>query len=187
VAFGLLLVVFAGLALLVTPSSTPRASTPVIAVGVLGVSAFVFTGVLVAARDVTTLVVEPQSAEVQLLRSALDSPGVPAPGRVVFVKPSSSQGAAPLVRYDEFGPPSTYFPWVPNPAVLLVLRERLQRAQPEIEVLAWDQAPATRRAPGDAFVDMRSLRQRRVGWQLWTLEAASTARPTGAGPSARRR
>ncbi|MDX6407389.1 MAG: hypothetical protein QOE13_460 [Gaiellaceae bacterium] len=187
VAFGLLLVVFAGLALLVTRSSAQRARTPVIAAGVLAVSAFVFTGVLVAARDVTTLVVKPQSAEVQLLRSALHNPGVPAPGRVVFVKPSSSQGAAPLVRYDEFGPPSTYFPWVPNPAVLLVLRERLQRPQPEIEVLAWDQAPATRRAPGDAFVDMRDLRQRRVGWQLWTLEAASTAMPTGAGPSARRR
>ena len=86
------------------------------AVGALAMTAFVLGGVLIAARNVTTLVVKPQSVELQLVRSELSSAIHTGPHLVVFVKPYYTEGAAPLVRYDEFGPPSTYFPWVPSPA-----------------------------------------------------------------------
>jgi hypothetical protein len=179
-AFGLLFVAFAGAALWGDRFSWRRST------GVLAAGALALTGVVMAARNVTTLVVEPQSAELQMLRSALDDTTPPNPCRVVFVKPNWTQGAAPLVRYDEFGPPSTYFYWVPNPAVLLVLRERLQCRNPTIDVLAWDQAPATRGGAGTTFVDMRGLRKRRVGWSLWTLHGASRATAGADAPSARR-
>jgi hypothetical protein len=184
----LLFLIFAGVGLWATGSSSQRFGRPAIAGGLGAVSAFALTGVLVAARDVTTLVVKPQSTELQMLRSALDSPGTPTPQRVVFVKPNWTQGAAPLVRYDEFGPPSTYFAWVPNPAVLLVLHERPQsNAHPAIEVLPWDApAPAATAAPGDAFVDMRKLRKRRVDWTLWTFHAAPRASAADHALSARR-
>jgi hypothetical protein len=160
--FGVLFVILAGIGLRRAPAT---------AIGVVGVSTFALVAVLVAARNVTTLVGKPQSVELQLLRSRLE--GLQAPERLVFVKPNWNQGAAPLVRYDEFGPPSTYFPWVPNPAVLLVLREQRVRADPAIEVLAWDQAAAIRSAPDGLVVDMRRLQQRRVGWTLWTLRYGS--------------
>lgn len=149
-------------------------------------TAFVFGGVLIAARNVTTLVVKPQSAELQLVRSELSSARAPGPHRIVFVKPSYTDGAAPLVRYDEFGPPSTYFPWVPSPAARLVLRERLPKAHPALTILAWDEAPASTAGQGDAFVDMRELQERRVGWSFWTLHAAPRTTTAADAPSARR-
>jgi hypothetical protein len=158
------------------------------ATGVATVTTFALAGVLVAARNVTTLFVEPQSVELQLLRSSLASPSAPDPPRVVFVKPNWTQGPAPLVRYDEFGLPSTYFAWVPNPATLLVLGERLhRRANPTIDVLPWDaRAPDAEARPGDAFVDMRKLQRRHVGWSVWTLHAARPATAPADAPSARR-
>jgi hypothetical protein len=75
-----------------------------------------------------------------------------------------------LVRYDEFGVPSSYLPWVPVPAVRLILREqRRQRSMPVIDVLAWDapNIPRTTR-PGEVLVDMRKLRERRIGWRVWS-------------------
>jgi hypothetical protein len=186
--FTLLFVIFAGVGLWGTGSSSSLSSPAVaIATGVLTVAAFTLAGALVAARNVTTLVVKPQSVELQMLRSALNEPTALDPARVVFVKPNWNQGVAPLVRYDEFGLPSTYFGWVPNPATLLVLGERLhRRVNPTIDVVAWDaRAPSTRVESGDAFVDMRKLQRRRVGWTVWTLHAARSATSAADAPSAR--
>jgi hypothetical protein len=177
--FALVLVTLAGLGLWSVGSTTWHRSAA--AVGVLAATAFVVAGVLIAARNVTTLIVEPQSVELQLLRSDLDRR--PDPHHVVLVKPDWNQGAAPLVRYDEFGPPSTYFAWVPSPAVRLVLRERPRSSRPIIDVLAWDQIRQAKAAHGDILVDLRELQRYRVGWSVWTLQAAR--RPTAA-PSARR-
>jgi hypothetical protein len=129
-----------------------------------GVLAFAVAGTIIAARNVTTLLVKPQSIELQLLRSELDSP--PHPARVVFIKPNFNQGPAPLARYDEFGLPSTYFAWIPNPATELVLQER-----PQIDVVAWD-APKPMAGPGDGFADMRRLDRRPVDWSVWTFSKA---------------
>jgi hypothetical protein len=183
VAFVLLFAASAGIGLWSLGSRSTR--WPAVTIGALAAAAFTLGGLLIAARNVTTLVVEPQSVELQMLRSALNTPRAPDPQHVVFVKPNPTQGAAPLVRYDEFGPPSSYFPWVASPAVRLVLRERVPSAVPRIDVLAWDQTDAAKALHGDAFVDMRQLRKRRVGWSLWSLDAAS--RPTVApAPSAQR-
>jgi hypothetical protein len=155
--FGFAGVLFLAFALLAV---WPRA---VAAVAVGG--AFAVCGALIAAQNVTTLIVTPQSAELQLLRSQLVEPR--APRRVVFVKPNWTDAAAPLVRYDEFGPPSTYFSWVPQPAVLLLLDGR---AYPPIDVFPWD-ASTPPVEQGSGFVDMRTLDERRVDWTLWTLRA----------------
>ena len=139
--------------------------------GALAAAAFALTAVLLAARNVTTLFAEPQNLELRMVRSALDRPTAAPVRRVVFVKPFFRRGAAPLVRYDEFGVPSSYLPWVPIPVVLLTLQERRNQAvRPAIDVLAWD-APTIPRTtrPGEVLVDMRKLRQRRIGWRLWTL------------------
>lgn len=183
-AFALLFIVFAGTGLWTI--GDPGRRTSAAALGALAMTAFVLGGVLIAARNVTTLVVKPQSAELQMMRSELSTARTPGPHLIVFVKPSYTEGAAPLVRYDEFGPPSTYFPWVPSPAVRLVLREQLSKAHPVLEILAWDEAPASRAEQGDAFVDMRELRERRVGWSFWTLHAATRTTPKADAPSVRR-
>jgi hypothetical protein len=183
-AFVLLLVTFAGVGLWTIESPSRR--RPAAALGALAMTAFVLGGVLVAARNVTTLVVKPQSVELQMLRLDLNSPRAANPHLIVLVKPYVTEGAAPLLRYDEFGPPSTYFPWVPSPAVRLVLRERLPRAHPDLAIFAWDEAPGTRAGQGDAFADMRKLRSRTVGWSFWTLHAASGATTAAGAPSERR-
>jgi hypothetical protein len=178
--FAALFTIFAGLGLWMTESSwerfraRPAARFLAVGTGGLAITAFVLTGVVLAARNVTTLMVKPQSVELQMLRSALTSSTTTAPRRVVFIKPNWNQGAAPLVRYDEFGSPSTYFAWVPNPAVLLLLNEgRRQHVLPAIEVLPWTtRTVSTGSEPGEIFVDMRKLQERRVSWTLWTLRAA---------------
>jgi hypothetical protein len=137
-------------------------------------AALVITGLVLAARNVTTLFAKPESLEHQMLRSALASHDVARVRRVVFIKPNWSQGAAPLVRYDEFGLPSAFAPWVPDPAVKLVLREQGGTQNPAVEVLAWDQAARVPRGSRVTVVDMRKLRQHRVGWNFWSLRAADS-------------
>jgi hypothetical protein len=100
------------------------------------------------------------------MRARIDRPA----RDVVFVKPNWTEGAAPLVRYDEFGPPSTYFPWVPQPAVDLLVRER-RGARPHVAVFAWDQMEEARTQRG-LLVDMRALERRRGGWKVWTTTFA---------------
>jgi hypothetical protein len=136
-----------------------------VAVAVTG-AALLIGGVVIAARNVTSLVVQPQSKELRLMREKIDRPA----RSVVFVKPNFTQGAAPLVRYDEFGPPSTYFPWVPIPAVALLVRER-GGPRPQVAVFAWDQLREARAQTG-VLVDMRPLERRRGGWTVWTTTFA---------------
>jgi hypothetical protein len=152
--------------LLAAAAAVPRAAVPAAAVvaGVLLVG-----GVVVAARDVASLVIEPQSKELELMRARIDR----AARKVVFVKPDGSDSVAPLVRYDELGPPSTYFPWVPPPAVDLLVREH-GGSKPHLDVYASDQIREARNRPG-LLVDMRALERERGGWRLWSI--ASARRP----------
>jgi hypothetical protein len=152
-----------------------RTNVGAIATGRLVVVAIAVTGLVLAARNATTLFAKPENIELQMLRSTLDNSNEPGLRRVIFVKPDWNQGAAPLVRYDEFGLPSSYAPWVPDPAVQLVLRERGRNApRPAIDVLASTASavPSPGR-PNTVVVDMRKLQQRRIGWSFWTLNAAS--------------
>jgi hypothetical protein len=108
-----------------------------------------------------------------MLRTALRRSGTPDVRTVWFIKPNWTEGAAPFVRYDEFGLPSSYAPWVPDPAVLLLLRERGQKQRPSISVFAWDQTAAFEHSHPPSFlvVDMRKLHARHVSWSVWTLHA----------------
>jgi hypothetical protein len=71
---------------------------------------------------VLTLFVVPQTTELRLIRSQVAALPVGVP-RVAFAPTAYNQGMAHLVRYDEFGLPSTAHVFVYEPAVLLLLRE----------------------------------------------------------------
>jgi hypothetical protein len=89
----------------------------------LGVSvAFVGASVVLAASNVTTLIVEPQMTELRLLRSQVAGVRTDAP-RIAFVETDWHGGMTNIVGYDEFGLPSSARPWALEPAVDLVLRE----------------------------------------------------------------
>jgi hypothetical protein len=145
----------------------PRA---VAAGGAFVAAVLVVGGLAIAARDVTSLVVDPQAKELELMRADIKGPAA----NVVFVKPNGSEGAAPLVRYDELGAPSTYFPFVPLPAVDLLIRER-GGDHPRVEVFASDQIAEARKQKHGVLVDMRALERQRGGWSVWTT--ASALRP----------
>lgn len=95
--------------------------------------ALVCVSTFVAARNVSTLFVGPQATELRLMRSQIAAlpDGV---ARVGFVETAWSQGMTKVQRYDEFGLPSSGQPWVPQSAVLLILREegRLVPGRPPI-------------------------------------------------------
>jgi hypothetical protein len=91
----------------------------------------------------------------------------------VLIQPNWNQGAAQLVRYDEFGLPSTFAYWVPRPAVQLIARETHRDARPKVEKRSWDTPSPGDPPPGSVVVDMRELEQGRVGWSLWSLHGTS--------------
>jgi hypothetical protein len=142
-------------------------------IAAVAVGAFAVAAVVIAARNVTTLVVEPQSIELEQLRTKLGNSAEPAhAAHILFVKPNYTPSPAPLQRYDELGLPSTYFYWVPDPAARLTLKDLHRRSNASIEVVAWD--VRVMRRPGEGLVDMRTLGRRHVGWSVWTLHSART-------------
>jgi hypothetical protein len=173
--FVLLLAVFAALGLAVTSRHFQSSRGTVLRLAPIAFCAaagamFVLTGSLLASRNITSLFVQPQNVELQLMRSTLARPGRQPLERAVFIRPYWSQGAAPLLRYDEFGLPSTFAEWVPRPAVYLIARETHRDARPEVEVLRWDTQPSPDQStPGSVVVDMRNLERARVGWSLWSV------------------
>lgn len=151
------------------PGMSPTANTAARAVGATAIALLVSGAGLLASRNVTTLFVKPQSLELNVLRTTLRAGPAREVRKVVFVRPGGWQGAAPLVRYDEFGLPSSVAPWVPYPAVFLVLREQRHLAD---RLTVDDLPPETKSIPSaDVVVDMRRLQDLRVGWTFWTLEA----------------
>jgi hypothetical protein len=89
---------------------------------------------------------------------------------VVFIQPSADQSAAPFVRYDEFGYPTSTSGWAPAPIVFLLLREE-HRSGSVIATLppGTTTIPRGTIPPGSTVVDMRRLGSARVGWSWWTL------------------
>jgi hypothetical protein len=123
--------------------------------------AFVAASAFFAARNVTTLFVEPQSTELRMIRSQVAA--LPAGvSRVAFVQTGRDQGMSTFVSVDEFGVPSSAQPWSPEPFVLLVLREegRLgpQGTRPVVDMLP----PYTATLPkNEPVVDVRGLQRLR--------------------------
>ena len=129
--------------------------------GVLAMTAAVaFVGVSAysANRNVTTLIVVPQSTELRLVRSQLAR--VPAgTQRLAFVETGNDQSMAPFTSVDEFGVPSSARPWVPRPFALLILHEQgklsVDQPEPIVDVLP----PTTTAYPkNEPVIDVRELR-----------------------------
>src|SRR6266545_4580341 len=152
-----------GLSLLIRDWLQPR----------IGVRAFTLAGQLafgisiasvaaiafVASRNVTTLVVDPQSTELRVIRSRVAALPTSLP-RVGFVGLAWDQG---MTRWysDEIGVPSSARPWTPEPAVFLLLREkgRLDPAGPRpiVDWLPWDTTTLPQDEP---VIDLRGELQR---------------------------
>jgi hypothetical protein len=88
----------------------------VLAVGV------VVAGAFIAAKNVTTLTVEPQMTELRLFRAQVARH---ADARLISIALTDrNQGLEKLQAFDEFGLPSSSRPWVVRPWLDLILRER---------------------------------------------------------------
>jgi hypothetical protein len=127
----------------------------------IGATTFVAASAFVAARNVMTLFVEPQSIELRMIRSQVAV--LPADvQRVGFVGTAYYWGLTKLVIIDEFGLPSTSQLWTLEPSVLLILREegRLpeQGPRPEVDIIQYDTNPLPTDEP---VIDVRGLRELR--------------------------
>jgi hypothetical protein len=118
--------------------------------------ALVGTGAFVAARNVTTLVVEPQNTELRVLRSHVAALPLGA-ARIGFVQIGWNQGFATRLISDEFVPSSAR-PWTGEGAVPLILREegRLppQGQRPIVDIVPWNTTTLPENEP---VVDLRGL------------------------------
>jgi hypothetical protein len=151
-----------GLWLALRDSLRPRLSGREMAgLGVLAMTAavaFVGFSAYSANRNVTTLIVVPQSTELRLVRSQLAR--VPAgTQRLAFVETGNDQSMAPFTSVDEFGVPSSARPWVPRPFALLILHEQgklsVDQPEPIVDVLP----PTTKTYPkNEPVIDVRELR-----------------------------
>jgi hypothetical protein len=112
----------------------------------------------VASRNVTTLVVDPQSTELRIIRSHVAA--LPAGlSRVGFVQIGANQGITNWYS-DEIGIASSARPWTLEPAVLLILREegRLNlNAPPAVDTYLWS---TTTFPKGEPLIDLREELER---------------------------
>ena len=126
-----------------------------LAVAFVGVAAFV------AAKNVSSLIVEPQMTELRLLRRQVNEVPANTP-RVAFVLTDWYGGMTERVLYDEFGLASSVRPWVPEPAVSLILRETGRPSalglRPAIDVYS---AATTTFPKGQPVLNLHELRNLR--------------------------
>jgi hypothetical protein len=141
---------FSGAALL-------RADRLALAAGVV----FVAVSGAIAARNVLRLMVEPQSTELRIMRSQVAAVPSGAP-RIAFVQLSWYQGLTSRWYSDELGLSSAARPWVPEPAVELILREegrlRPQSQRPVVDILPWQ---TTTMPTDEPVINLRVLEQLR--------------------------
>jgi hypothetical protein len=128
---------------------------------IAGAVAFVGISAFSANRNVTTLIVVPQSTELRLVRAQLAR--LPAgTQRLAFVETGNDQSMASFTSADEFGVPSSARPWVPRPFALLILHEQgklsVNQPEPLVDVLP----PTTTTYPkNEPVIDVRGLRDLR--------------------------
>ena len=120
----------------------------------LGCAALVSS--LLAAYNVTVYFAVPQWQELQLMRKQLAHANLAEARRIYFIRSTWRDSFAPALRYDEFGFPSSVQPWVPRPALYVLLREiDLERADLPVELAPLD--GLIEQPPGTLVVDMRTL------------------------------
>jgi hypothetical protein len=119
-------------------------------------AAFVGASAIFAAKNVTTLVVQPQNTELQMLRSQVAALPAGTP-RVAFVETDWYGGLTDVVVYDEFGLPSSVRPWTLEPWFDLILREE-GRLKPYLPRPALDIYASNATLPqGEPSLDLRGL------------------------------
>jgi hypothetical protein len=172
-------------------------------VGALACAALAAVSVLLAARNVTTLFVKPQSAELRVIRGSIPADLGNGVARLTFIRAHWYDSAAPVVYCDEYGLPSSETYWAPAPAVYLVLRDegrlpktfeghvrglvsRVNIRSGSTEKLIVDVLPATvsSTSSNGAVIDMRKLRSIADGWSFWTLQMQPLHEKPTSGPAA---
>ncbi len=124
-------------------------------------STIAFISCLWASINVNYYIVVPQTTELQIMRSHFVDRDLSSIENVYFIQASPLDSPTVKTFYDEFGLPSSASPWVPEPAVRLILRE----LAPEKSLI-----PITVVPPGSPInppdkalvVDMRDLRKLRL-------------------------
>ncbi len=121
-----LLLFYLGLATMATVRLVVRRSYATVCSAIfLG---FAVVNLTAAHYNVQNFFVLPQTLELQLVRTQLDG----AFGPYLQSKPlhlSRPETLAPFIRYDEFGLPSLAQPWVPEPVVFLLKRDRARASE----------------------------------------------------------
>lgn len=80
---------------------------------------------LSAMYHVQTYFVVPQVRELDMMRSQLDEERLSEVRGIYVIRPGWQDTLAPLVKYDEFGLPSSFAPWTPGPMAFLLLRDMI--------------------------------------------------------------
>ncbi|HEY7123326.1 MAG TPA: hypothetical protein VH540_05200 [Ktedonobacterales bacterium] len=113
-------------------------------------------GSIGAANNVTRYIVLPEAQEYGILVNQLRSPALATATSIYFISPDCSQGVSPLIRYDEFGLPSTCQPWGPPAMVYLILRQ-INPAKATIPVILAPPGGPYAPPSGSLVIDMRML------------------------------
>ncbi len=116
-----------------------------------------------AASNVTLEFALPQYAELQLVRSQLKPVMQRHPQSIYFISPTKADSIAPVVRYDEFGLPSSYQVWAPQGMVYLTLQQS-DPADKTVTVMIITASDSKNLPAGSFVVDMRSLRYETFTW-----------------------
>lgn len=88
-----------------------------------GIGSVALASVLSAMYHVQTYFVAPQVQELEFMRSQLAEADISQVPGIYVIRPTRRNTLAPLVRYDEFGHPSSVSKWTPAPMVFLLLRD----------------------------------------------------------------
>jgi hypothetical protein len=83
----------------------------------------VLAGGFLALYNTTIYFAAPQLQELQYLRSQLAQRDISQIHSIYIIGSTWQHSLAPMVRYDEFGLPSSAQPWAPKPMVYLLLQE----------------------------------------------------------------
>ena len=110
-----------------------------------------------AARNVTLEFALPQATEYRMVAHALRESKLQGTKHFYFVLAKWNDTLAPLVRYDEFGLPSSSQPWVPRAMAWLILQARHSRYAALVSSASVGDGPAP---PGSTVIDLgKALRE----------------------------
>jgi hypothetical protein len=116
--------------------------------------------VVLAGVNVTWEFVIPQEVEYQYVAQQLRAASQSNTDSVYFILACWCDNTAPVVRYDEFGLPSTSRYWVPIPMTYLVLRD-IAPAKAHLRVIVADRAHPLSAYRGSYIINMHALKHLR--------------------------